>query len=119
VVFLLLIFFLVTSEFEEEERRLDIVLPTATSAVPMTSKPREMVIDIDSEGQFYMAGKATDLEELQVLLEAAASNNPTNQTVIIRADRATAFQPVVSVMDVCNRAGVGDYSVTTKEGPES
>ena len=36
VVFLLLIFFLVTSEFEEEERRLDIVLPTATSAVPMT-----------------------------------------------------------------------------------
>ena len=37
VVFLLLIFFLVTSEFEEEERRLDIVLPSATSAVPMTA----------------------------------------------------------------------------------
>ena len=119
VVFLLLIFFLVTSEFEEEERRLDIVLPTATSAVPMTSKPREMVIDIDTEGKLYISGKATDLTELHILLEAAVSNNPTNQTVIIRADRATAFQPVVSVMDVCNRAGVGDYSVTTKEGPES
>ena len=119
VVFLLLIFFLVTSEFEEEERRLDIVLPTATSAVPMTSKPREMVIDVDSEGKFYMSGKATELTEMQVVLEAAVSNNPTNQTVIIRADRATAFQPVVSVMDICNRAGVSDYSVTTKEGPES
>jgi len=119
VVFLLLIFFLVTSEFEEEERRLDIVLPTATSAVPMTSKPREMVIDIDTQGELYLSGKATDLAELQILLEAAVSNNPTNQTVVIRADRATAFQPVVSVMDVCNRTGVTDYSVTTKEGPES
>ena len=119
VVFLLLIFFLVTSEFEEEERRLDIVLPTATSAVPMTSKPREVVIDIDNEGDLYISGKVTDLGELQVFLEAAVSNNPTNQTVIIRADRTTAFQPVVSVMDVCNRTGVSDYSVTTKEGPES
>ena len=119
IVFLLLIFFLVTSEFEEEERRLDIVLPTATSAVPMTSKPREMVIDIDTQGELYLSGKATDLAELQILLESAVSNNPTNQTVVIRADRATAFQPVVSVMDVCNRTGVTDYSVTTKEGPES
>ncbi|MGB0762164.1 MAG: ExbD/TolR family protein [Rubripirellula sp.] len=119
VVFLLLIFFLVTSEFEEEERRLDIVLPTATSAVPMTSKPREVVVDIDNEGELYLSGKVTDLSELQSYLEAAVSNNPTNQTVIIRADRNTAFQPVVSVMDVCNRTGVSDYSVTTKEGPES
>ena len=119
VVFLLLIFFLVTSEFEEEERRLDIVLPTATSAVPMTSKPREVVVDIDNEGELYLSGKVTDLSELQSYLEAAVSNNPTNQTVIIRADRNTTFQPVVSVMDVCNRTGVSNYSVTTKEGPES
>ena len=45
VVFLLLIFFLVTSEFEDEERRLDIVLPNATSAVPMVGEPREGAID--------------------------------------------------------------------------
>jgi biopolymer transport protein ExbD len=119
VVFLLLIFFLVTSEFEEEERRLDIVLPTATSAVPMTSKPREVVVDIDSDGVLYLSGRPTELDELHRLLQVAVSNNPTNQTVVIRADRATSFQPVVSVMDVCNRTGVSDYSVTTKEGPES
>ena len=119
VVFLLLIFFLVTSEFEEEERRLDIVLPTATSAVPMTSKPREVVVDIDSDGVLYLSGRPTELDELHRLLQVAVSNNPTNQTVVIRADRATSFKPVVSVMDVCNRTGVSDYSVTTKEGPES
>ena len=119
VVFLLLIFFLVTSEFEEEERRLDIVLPSATSAVPMTSKPREVVVDVDSTGTIYLHGQLTSLDELQRLLRAAVESNPTNQTVVIRADRETSFQPVVSVMDVCNRTGVSDYSVTTQEGPES
>ena len=119
VVFLLLIFFLVTSEFEEEERRLDIVLPSATSAVPMTSKPREVVVDVDSQGLIYLHGQRTSLDELSRLLRIAVESNPTNQTVVIRADRETAFQPVVSVMDVCNRTGVSDYSVTTQEGPES
>ncbi len=119
VVFLLLIFFLVTSEFEEEERRLDIVLPSATSAVPMTSKPREVVVDVDSQGSIYLHGQLTSLDELQRLLRVAVESNPTNQTVVIRADRETSFQPVVSVMDVCNRTGVSDYSVTTQEGPES
>ena len=118
VVFLLLIFFLVTSEFEDEERRLDIVLPTATSAAPMTSQPREMVVDIDAEGQIYLRGEPTTLAELQRWLTAAVEQNPTNQSVVIRADRATSFQPVVSVMDLCNRSGIQDYTVTTREGPQ-
>lgn len=119
VVFLLLIFFLVTSEFEEEERRLDIVLPSATSASPMTSKPRELVVDITSEGATFVGGEEVTLEDLSTLLARAVANNPTNQVVVIRADEEVPFQPVVSVMDLCNRAGVSDYSVTTKDGPGS
>ena len=65
VVFLLLIFVLVTSEFEEEERRLDIVLPTATSAVPMTSKPREVVVDINNTGDLYLSENRS-LDELGI-----------------------------------------------------
>lgn len=116
VVFLLLIFFLVTSEFEEEERRLDIVLPSATSATPMISKPREIVVDVDAGGSVYLSGQLTSLTELQRLLRIAVASNPTNQTVVIRADRATSFQPVVSVMDLCNKTGISDYSVTTQDG---
>ena len=118
VVFLLLIFFLVTSEFEEEERRLDIVLPTATSAVPMIGKPREIVIDVDEQGEVYLRGQKTSIEDLEKLLKASVAQNPTNQSAVIRADRSTTFQPVVNVMDVCNRSGISDYSVTTQEGPE-
>ena len=118
VVFLLLIFFLVTSEFEEEERRLGIVLPTATTAVPMTGKPREIVIDIDEAGEVYLRGQKTSMVDLEKLLKASVAQNPTNQSAVIRADRSTSFQPVVSVMDVCNRTGISDYSVTTQEGPQ-
>lgn len=117
VVFLLLIFFLVTSEFEEEERKLDIVLPTATSATPMTGKPREVVVDIDPRGQLYVGGQAMTMAQLEEILVRAVANNPTNQSVVIRADRRVTFQPVVNVMDLCNRTGVSDYSVTTQEGP--
>lgn len=117
VVFLLLIFFLVTSEFEDEERRLDIVLPSATSAVPMTAKPREVVVDIDQQGKVYLRGQEIPLQELEEVLKQAVANNPTNQSVVIRADKATSFQPVVNVMDLCNRTGVSDYSVTTQDGP--
>ncbi len=118
VVFLLLIFFLVTSQFEEEERRLSIVLPSATTASPMTRRPREIVVDVDADGKIFLRGQPTDLGELERLMTAAVADNPTNQSVIIRADAFTSFQPVVSVMDACNRSGVADYSVTTREGPQ-
>ena len=117
VVFLILIFFLVTSEFEDEEKRLDIVLPSATSAVPMTGKPREIIVDIDQQGNVFLSGQPTSLDELNKLLKVAAATNPTNQSVVIRADRATAFQPVVDVMNICNQTGISDYSVTTSDAP--
>jgi biopolymer transport protein ExbD len=119
VVFLLLIFFLVTSQFENEERRIDIVLPSATSAAPMIGKVREIIIDIDSNGSIFMGGESMTVETLEGVLTEAVADNPTNQTVVIRADRSAEFQPVVSVMDVCNRTGIIDYSVTTQEGPKS
>lgn len=119
VVFLLLIFFLVTSEFEDEERRLDIVLPSATSAEPMISKSREIVVDIDSVGVVYLSGQSTSLGTLETMFERAVADNPTGQSVVIRADRAASFQPVVDVMDLCNRSGIDNYSVTTTEGPAS
>lgn len=118
VVFLLLIFFLVTSKFDEEERRLPIDLPVATSATPMVQKPREVTIDVDREGNLFANGNPMSAEELETTLRRAVANNPTNQTVVIRADAGATFQPVVTVMDLCNRTGIAEYTVTTKEGPD-
>ncbi len=117
IVFLLLIFFLVATRFSEEERELDVLLPEASEAQPLTSKPRELFINIDEDGRYYVTGKIVTLGELQPLLHAAYVNNPGRASVVIRADRRCRWEFVVSAMNACNRAKIRDYRVSTKEGP--
>jgi biopolymer transport protein ExbD len=52
---------------------------------------------------------------LEELLRQAVANNPAHQSVVIRADRRVEFDHVVAVMNLCNRVGVADYSVTTQD----
>ena len=64
VVFLLLIFFLVASRFAEEDRELDVTLPTASQARPMIIKPKHIELSIDESGRYYMgSGPGMNLAE--------------------------------------------------------
>jgi biopolymer transport protein ExbD len=117
VVFLLLIFFLVATRFEEEERQLDIVLPQASEAQPLTSVPRELYINVDQKGNFTVNGRRLTERELFGGLRQAAANNPGQQTVIIRADKRCELEYVVTAMDLCNKAKIRDYRLTTA-GPD-
>ena len=117
-VFQLLIFFLVATRFAEEERELDVLLPDASEARPLTSKPGELFINIDQQGLYYVTGKVLTLEELDRTLRAAAVNNPGRVSVIIRADKRVVWSFVVAAMNACNKAKIRDYRVTTlKAGP--
>jgi biopolymer transport protein ExbD len=116
VVFLLLVFFLVASRLSEEDRKLDVVLPSAGSAQPMTAEPREIIVSVDQTGKFFLDAKVVTDRELKNILERAVADNPVRQSVIIRGDRRAPFQYVVTVMDLCNQSGISNYSVTTAEG---
>ena len=111
VVFLLMIFFLVASKLDEADRSIDVVLPQASAAKPLTSKPREFVINIDREGNYFAGARPVRLEDLQQLLRQSAADNPQRQTVIVRADENTAHKFVVGAMDACVQAGIEDYQV--------
>ena len=54
IVFLLLIFFLVATRFAEEDRELDVVLPTASEAQPLVVQPQQIFVNIDQDGTFYL-----------------------------------------------------------------
>lgn len=116
VVFLLLIFFLVATKFAEEERELDVLLPEASEAQPLTSKPREMFINIDDKGRYFVTGKILTLDQLYPILKAAWVNNPGRASVVIRADKRCRWEFVVAAMNACNKANIRDYRVTTKKG---
>jgi biopolymer transport protein ExbD len=111
VVFLLMIFFLVASKLDEADRSIDVVLPQAAAAKPLTTKPREFVINIDRDGNYFAGVRPVRLEDLRQLLRQATADNPQRQTVIVRADENTAHKFVVNAMDACVQAGIEDYQV--------
>jgi biopolymer transport protein ExbD len=113
MVFLLLIFFLVASRFEEAERELAVELPTASEAMPLTARPKEIFINIDEAGRYFVGGRAVGAEELGAYLTAASRNNPLSQAVVIRADKRADWDFVAGAMNLCVRAGIRDYTTAT------
>jgi biopolymer transport protein ExbD len=112
VVFLLLIFFLVSSRFAEEERELDLNLPSVTEALPATIQPEEIVINVDKEGRYYIGGAFRQVEQVEQLLRRAQTNNPLSQTVVIRADRTTDWEPVAVAISLCKKVGINEFTAT-------
>jgi biopolymer transport protein ExbD len=112
VVFLLLIFFLVATRFAQEDRELDVVLPSASEAKPLIVQPKEMFVNIDQHGHFFIDGKTLTGDEVEAVLRQAAANNPVHQSVIIRADKRVQLDFAVLVMNLCNKVGILDYKLT-------
>ena len=117
VVFNLLIFFMVVSQFASEERDLKVVLPDGSEAMPLTVKPREIFINVDQEGRYFVRSQEVTAEELSDLLVQAALNNPASQSVIIRADKRADWDFVATAMRLCNQAGIHDYSASLAAEP--
>jgi biopolymer transport protein ExbD len=115
MVFNLLIFFMVVSQFASAERDLKVVLPEGSEAMPLTVKPQEIFINVDKDGRYFIRGREiTEAELLQTLVQAAI-NNPASQSVIIRADKRAAWDYVATAMRLCNQAGIRDYSAALAE----
>lgn len=112
IVFLLLIFFMVMTRFDEEDYKLDVVLPTASEAQPLIAQPRELFINIDEEGNFFVRAQPYNIQQLEELLVQTAADNPES-TVIIRADKNSTIEYSVQVMNACNKAKLTNYSLST------
>ncbi len=111
VVFLLLIFFLVASRLSQEDRELDIPLPSAANAMPMTVEPQEMIVNIQENGAIVVNNQSYDAVQFERMLTQAITDNPLGQSVLIRADRRVPLQTPVDVMDICLQSGAS-YSLS-------
>ena len=109
VVFLLLIFFLMASNFEEQEREVKVSLPEVVEAQPL-AMTQELIINITREGKYVVARQQYNEEQLAALLEQTRRNNP-HQSVLIRGDGRAAWRSGVRVMGLCNRAKIDNYRV--------
>jgi len=118
VVFLLMIFFLVASKLDEADRFIDVVLPKASAAKPLTSRPKEFIVNVDREGNYFVGARPVSIGDLQPLLKQASADNPKRQTVIVRADENVAHKFVVAAMNACVEAGIEDYQVQSAAEPD-
>ena len=101
VVFLLLIFFLVATEYHQEERELDVVLPEVTQAQPL-AMTKELIVNITKAGVYKVAGRDYDEQQLYRVIREAKENNP-QMTALIRGDGQSALRHAVRVMGMCNK----------------
>jgi len=112
IIFLLLIFFLMASTFEQkerEEREMKVLLPEVVEAQPL-SMTKDFIINITEEGHYLVARQQYSEEQLGALLEQTARNNP-HQSVLIRGDGRAAWEHGVRVMGLCNKAKIDNYRV--------
>ena len=97
-----------------EEREIEVTLPPASAAIPLTVTPEEIIITIGPKGAFCIDQEVIKAGELETMMKKAVEKNSTgSQPVIIFADKKTPFQHVVTVMNICNRTGMRNYSVST------
>ena len=115
VVFLLLIFFMVSTTFEHQSR-IQIELPEATAEA---SKPDDESLEIliDAHGRYYLGEQQEVNTELNTLKGAIreALGERESVPVMIRADARTPHQAVVRALDATSQLGLVNISLATSK----
>lgn len=109
IVFLLLCFFVTSQIFSQWEAEIDVKLPTASTAEVQQRLPGEIILNIMKDGSTVVNGRVLREPELDVLLRRLVSLFP-GQPVLIRADRQTAYEHVIRVLDLCRQADIWNIS---------
>jgi biopolymer transport protein ExbD len=109
IVFLLLVFFLLTTHFIEEDG-IGVRLPSATSTT--TREKDEIAVAVTRVGRCFVAGQQLPLSGLEEKLRGMLK---PDTTVVIRGDREVPLQTAVSVMERAKKAGAGRIVVATLE----
>jgi biopolymer transport protein ExbD len=108
VVFLLLIFFMLTSTNSKQTKKVE--LPNAKTAEK--NSKQYLVMTIDKKGSIELDGQALTLEALPVHLEEKM-NEKKNRVVSIHADKAIEFEFFGKVIELAKQAGAEDFMLAT------
>lgn len=118
VVFLLLIFFMVSTSFEQQTA-LKISLPKASQQAEL-KKDKAIEVAIDAEGRMYVNQQGLLNSRAATLTAALATAAGSNRTlpVVLRADAQTAHHYVVTTMDVLAKMGFTNLSIAAAREAE-
>ncbi len=118
VVFLLLIFFMVSTTFERESE-IEIMLPEATATANVTDE-FVLQVTVDAEGTFYVNSQRVINTQLSTLMKAMqeVAGDRTDPPIILSADAKTPHQAVITVMDAARQLGFVHLNFATIQSDE-
>jgi len=114
VILTLIIFFMVATKFSEEERSIDLKLPSAAKpgtnpAVGMTPK----IVNVQADGSVYLGSQPVSLMQLSGDLTALRAKNPRLQ-VVVRGDQAATHGRMSEVYAAVRQAGIPELGIAVK-----
>ena len=116
VVFLLLLFFMVSTNFVQN-KSISVNLPESREGAAVVSKQLE--ISVNAQGQYSLNGVSVEgnfaslVEMLEQQVQGLSASEAQKLSVLIRADAAAAHQAVVTVLDACASVGLTRVSLGT------
>jgi biopolymer transport protein ExbD len=110
MVFILLIFFIVTTSFVRESG-VEVRRPQAQTA--QAREKVNMVLGVSAEGVVYAEGRPIDVRSVRAYMERFLAETPEG-SVVIAADERCPAGLVIQVLDGCRLAGVRDVSVAAR-----
>ncbi|WP_419655642.1 putative biopolymer transport protein related to ExbD [Desulfosarcina variabilis str. Montpellier] len=111
IVFMLLIYFLLTTNFMVDEG-IKIKLPQAKAAAPQTEET--ITVFVDAQGRAFLGEEEVALDRLFNRLKARIGSK-TDELVVVRADRTVILNKAVKVMDIAKAAGAGRLCLATEK----
>ena len=117
VVFLLIIFFLVSSHLAKRESNVKLDLPTAQSGLDEDTESTMVVVNILADGSWQVAGDRVNLPRLNQLLIRIARQSAEPLRLKIRTDSEVGYSRIEPVLQAASKAGIGDIVFAVLEGP--
>ena len=115
VVFLLIIFFLVSSHLARQETRLPLDLPTAQSHGPVDLESAALTISVDADANWRVGGDIVQEPELQAILVDHVERQGGAAAVRIRTDQSIEYRYVEPILRAAAKSGIADASIAVRE----
>jgi biopolymer transport protein ExbD len=108
IMFILIIFFLVTMTFNEAEHDIAVNLPSTDSN--LSSSTKAIIINVRADGSYYLGSKRTNLSGIQRELRILLERNP-QQKILIRGDKNALHGHVAAAIATCKACNVRDANI--------
>ncbi len=111
VVFIMLIFFIVTASFIKEAG-VEVNRPEASTSNPVDNV--NILVAVNANNEIWMDNRRIDVRAVRANIERLHAENPKG-AVVIQADNLSTTETVAAVLDAAREAGVYDVSLSTEE----